>query len=96
MLQANGSSDIGNVMSYTSNNSGHSPEQLADMALNKIMIVSENAPPVIRDQAIAHRDKLKEILIYYMKSMALSERTTIWALMKKQGHEDIAEIIRRL
>tara|TARA_R110000822_G_scaffold31076_2_gene90069 strand:+ start:1519 stop:1809 length:291 start_codon:yes stop_codon:yes gene_type:complete len=96
MLQANGSSDIGNVMIYTSNNSGHSPEQLADMALNKIMIVSENAPPVIRDQAIAHRDKLKEILIYYMKSMALSERTTIWALMKKQGHEDIAEIIRRL
>jgi|TARA_R110000823_G_scaffold298504_1_gene418881 hypothetical protein len=96
MLQANGSSDIGNVMVYTSNNSGHSPEQLADMALNKIMIVSENAPPVIRDQAIAHRDKLKEILIYYMKSMALSERTTIWALMKKQGHEDIAEIIRRL
>ena len=83
-------------MIYTSNNSGHSPEQLADMALNKIMIVSENAPPVIRDQAIAHRDKLKEILIYYMKSMALSERTTIWALMKKQGHEDIAEIIRRL
>jgi len=96
MLQANGSSDVGNVMIYTSNNSGHSPEQLADMALNKIMIVSENAPPVIRDQAIAHRDKLKEILIYYMKSMALSERTTIWALMKKQGHEDIAEIIRRL
>ena len=96
MLQANGSSDIGNVMVYTSNNSGHSPEQLADMALNKIMIVSENAPHVIRDQAIAHRDKLKEILIYYMKSMALSERTTIWALMKKQGHEDIAEIIRRL
>tara|TARA_R110002095_G_scaffold6715_1_gene13110 strand:+ start:313 stop:603 length:291 start_codon:yes stop_codon:yes gene_type:complete len=96
MLQANGSSDIGNVMVYTSDNSGHSPEQLADMALNKIMIVSENAPPVIRDQAIAHRDKLKEILIYYMKSMALSERTTIWALMKKQGHEDIAEIIRRL
>ena len=35
MLQANGSSDVGNVMVYTSNNSGHSPEQLADMALNK-------------------------------------------------------------
>jgi len=66
------------------------------MALNKIMSVSENAPPVIRDQAMAHRDKLKEILIYYMKSMANSERTSIWALMKQQGHDDIAEIIRRL
>jgi len=96
MLDASGSSELGNVMVYTSNNSGHSPEQMADMALNKIMSVSENAPPVIRDQAMAHRDKLKEILIYYMKSMANSERTSIWALMKQQGHGDIAEIIRRL
>ena len=96
MLDASGSSELGNGMVYTSNNSGHSPEQMADMALNKIMSVSENAPPVIKDQAIAHRDKLKEILIYYMKSMAQSERTTIWALMKKQGHNDMAEIIRRL
>jgi|TARA_R110000851_G_scaffold186054_1_gene335355 hypothetical protein len=96
MFDANSSSDLGDVMVYTSNDSGHSPEQIADMALNRIMSVSENAPPVIRDQAMAHRDMLKEILIYYMKSMAQSERTTIWALMKKQGHHDIAEIIRRL
>jgi|TARA_X000001382_G_scaffold115306_1_gene93987 hypothetical protein len=96
MFDANSSSDLGDVMVYTSNESGHSPEQIADMALNRIMSVSENAPPVIRDQAMAHRDMLKEILIYYMKSMAQSERTTIWALMKKQGHHDIAEIIRRL
>ena len=66
------------------------------MALNKIMSVSDSAPPVIRDQAVVYRDKLKEILIYYMKSMANSERTSIWALMKKQGHGDVAEIIRRL
>jgi hypothetical protein len=96
MFDANSASETGNVMVYTSNNSGHSPEQIADMALNKIMSVSDSAPPVIRDQAMAHRDKLKEILIYYMKSMANSERTTICALMEKQGHNDMAEIIRRL
>jgi len=28
--------------------------------------------------------------------MAQSERTTIWALLQKQGHEDMAEMIRRL
>ena len=80
----------------TSDNGGHSPEQIADLALNKIMMVSENAPPVIRDQAIAHREKLREILIYYMNKMAQSERTTLWALFNKQGHGDMAEIIRRL
>jgi len=96
MFDANSASELGDVMVYTSNNSGHSPEQIADMALNKIMSVSNSAPPVIRDQAIAHRDKLKEILMYYMKSMANSERTSICALMKSQGHDDMAEIIRRL
>ena len=96
MFDASGTSEIGQVSVFTSTDRGHSPEEMAEMALNKIMLVSEDAPPVIREQALAYKDKLKEILIFYMNRMAQSERTTIWALMKKQGHDDIAEIIRRL
>ena len=96
MFDASGDSEIGNVAVFTSTNRGHSPEEMADMALNKIMLVSDDAPPVIREQALAYKAKLKEILIFYMNRMAQSERTTIWALMRQQGHEDIAEIIRRL
>ena len=96
MFDVSGNSEIGEVAVFTSTNRGHSPEEMAEMALNKIMLVSEDAPPVIREQALAYRDRLKEILVFYMNRMAQSERTTIWALMKKQGHEDIAEIIRRL
>ena len=96
MFDASGNSEIGEVAVFTSTNRGHSPEEMAEMALNKIMLVSEDAPPVIREQALAYKDRLKEILVFYMNRMAQSERTTIWALMKKQGHEDIAEIIRRL
>ena len=96
MFDASGNSEIGDVAVFTSTNRGHSPEEMADMAMNKIMLVSEDAPPVIRDQALAYKAKLKEILIFYMNRMAQSERTTIWALMQQQGHEDVAEIIRRL
>ena len=96
MLDIDVSTDVGAALVYTSKNQGHSPEQMAEMALNKIMLVSEDAPPVIRDQALAHREKLKKVLIFYMNRMAQSERTTIWALMKQQGHDDVAEIIRRL
>jgi len=96
MFTTNGSGDVGSVTVMTSNNGGHSPEQIADLALNKIMMVSKDAPPVIRYQAIAHRERLREILIYYMNKMAQSERTTLWALFNKQGHNDMAEIIRRL
>ena len=96
MFKANGLGDVGNVSVFTSTDGGHSPEQLAEMAMNKIMLVSETAPPPIRDQAVAYRHKVKDILIYYLRKMAQSERTTIWALLKKQGHADMAEIIRRL
>jgi len=96
MFDANSLLNLGDVSVHTTENRGHSPEEMAEMAMNKIMIVSKDVPPVIRDQATAHRDKLKEILIFYMNRMAQSERTTIWAMMKKQGHEDMAEIIRRL
>ncbi len=89
-------SSLGNAVVFTSDNGGHSPDQIAEMALNKIMAVSDTAPPVIREQAYAHRQRLKEVLVFYMNKMCQSERTTIWALMKKQGHEDMAEIIRRL
>ena len=96
MVANKSSSELGPVNVVTTSNRGHSAEEMADLALNKIMLVRDNAPPVIRDQAIAFSKKLKEILIFYMNRMAQSERTTIWALMKKQGHEDVAEIIRRL
>ena len=96
MSSSVGASEIGNALVFTSDNGGHSPEDMAEMALNKIMIVSDTAPPVIRDQAYAHRQRLKEVLIYYMNKMCQSERTTLWALMKQQGHGDMAEIIRRL
>jgi len=96
MLQANGEGGLGTVSVFTSTNGGHTPEQVAEMALNRIIQVNESAPSVIKEQALVYKGRLREILIYYMNSMAKSERTTIWALMKKQGHNDIAEIIRRL
>jgi hypothetical protein len=96
MFQANGQGDVGQVQVFTSNNTGHSPEQIADMAMNKIMVINEKAPPPIKDQAVAYRNNIRDIIVYYLKQMAKSERTTIWALLKKQGHADMAEIIRRL
>ena len=96
MFKANGQGDVGQVQVFTSNEGGHSPEQIADMAVNKIIAVSETAPPPIRDQALAYRNKIKDVILYYMRKMAQSERTTMWALLRKQGHEDMAEIIRRL
>ena len=56
MLQANGEGDVGKVSVFTSVDRGHTPEQIADMALNRIMQVNESAPSVIKEQALAYKD----------------------------------------
>ena len=96
MLGSECNAGVSDPLVFATTNRGHSPEEMAEMAMNKIMSVSSDAPPAIRDQALAHRENLKDILIFYMNRMAQSERTTIWALLRNQGHRDLAEIIRRL
>jgi hypothetical protein len=96
MFEANGEGDLGSVKVFTSSNGGHSPETMADMAMNKIMVINEKAPPPIRDQAVAYRNNVRNVILYYLTEMAKTERTTIWALLRQQGHDDMAEIIRRL
>ena len=43
MFEANGEGDLGSVKVFTSSNGGHSPETMADMAMNKIMVINEKA-----------------------------------------------------
>jgi hypothetical protein len=64
-------------MVHTTENRGHSPEELAEMALDKIIFVGEEVPEPIRQQALAYRDKLREILLYYMHKAVQSDRATI-------------------
>ncbi len=64
MLDSQSQAGAANPLVFTTTDRGHSPEEMAEMALNKIMSVSEDAPPVIREQAYAHRQRLKEVLIF--------------------------------
>ena len=45
MFDGEGHTKILDPFVFTSNNRGHSPEEMAEMAMNKIMVVSKDAPP---------------------------------------------------
>lgn len=70
---------VGSVMVHTTNNRGHSAEELAEMALGKIIAVGDELPEPIKQQALAYRDKLRTILVLYMRQAMLSERATFRA-----------------
>jgi len=51
---------------YTSSNGPLSSEQLADMAANEIVTVSNDAPQPIRDQAHIFREEIKKVVARYI------------------------------
>jgi hypothetical protein len=75
---------------------GFTPEEVAERCANKIISVSEDANPVIRDQAKAFRGHIAKILEFYMREAIKSDRTTVYNAIKDAGHPDLAELIRRM
>lgn len=89
-------SGLGNLEIATEENRGHSPEFWAEKATDRICGISEDAAPHIRQQAEAFRLAIYNTILYYIKSAINSERCTMRNLLEKQGHEDLAKIIKEL
>lgn len=91
-----GNAEVGSVNVMTSNEGGLSNEQVVDLVLDKILLVSNNAPPVIKEQALVYKNQIREVLYSYVEFTKRQERATITQTLLKAGHEDLANIIRRL
>lgn len=87
---------MGSFLVKTTNERGFTPEEITEDLLAKLIFISTEAHPAIRDQAVAFRDQIRPVIIHYMKQAVRSDRTTLAAQLSKQGHHDMAEIIRRL
>ena len=87
---------VGNLGVTTTDYRGHTIEEVADMATKKIVSVSDEAPAPIRDQAHAFEKVCKKVIAYYMQQAVNNHICTICNLLEKQGHKDLANIIRRL
>ena len=55
-----------------------------------------NCHPVIAQQAEEFKDAVKATALHYIKEAIKSDRTTLTAEFERQGHKDMADIIRRL
>ena len=80
----------------TTDNSGQTPEEVAERCVNKIIGVSNNAHPAIREQAIAFRKEMEKVVAIYMRQAIKSDRTTVYNAIKDSGNHKLAEYIRRM
>lgn len=80
----------------TTNNRGFTPEEVAEQCVKKIISVSNNTHPALRDQAQAFSNHIEKVVAHYMKQAIRSDRTTVYNAIKDAGHPSLAELIRRL
>lgn len=93
MISVEGSPEVGEIKAYTTSYRGLTPEEIADMALPKILHVADTAAPSLKDQARIFKEQLRLILISSMKQAIKSDRTTLYNKLRGTGHTEVAEII---
>ena len=88
--------ETGSVNVMTSEEGGLNTEQIVELAMDKIMKVSDTAPPAIRDQAEAFQNHLRVVLYQYMELARREERGSIANKMNKAGNSEMADLVRRI
>ena len=95
-MNQNGEPKLGEIKVVTSSNGGHSPEFWAEQATKKICDYSNEAPEHIKQQAHAFQTQVYNVILHSIKNAIKSKNTTYVNLLKKQGHSDMADIIKEL
>ena len=80
----------------TTQNRGHTPEEVAELCINKIVGISATADTIIRQQAEAFKTQIKQVVIHYMKQAIQSDRTTVYNALLDAGEPKLADLIRTL
>ena len=96
MLSFETETKVGDLGVITKDHRGHSVEEVAEMATDKIISISKTAPAPIREQAHVFKETCKKVIVYYMQEAVNNHMCTICNALEKQGQKDLANIIRRI
>lgn len=95
MMSASGTPILGNVTVMTSNNGGHSIDEISDLLLRRLISVADTAPPVIKAQALQYQESLRILIRHYMAEAVRSDRATLAGKLRREA-PDVADLIANL
>lgn len=79
---------------FTTERRGHDVDFWATRCTEKIVSVANTAPQPIRDQALAFKDQVREVIAYYMRQAIASDRTTVYNIVEEAGRPELIKDIR--
>ena len=96
MISVETGMDVSSVNVMTSDEGGHTSEQITNLAMDKIMRVSDTAPSAIKEQANVFKENIRNVLFQYIELARQEERATIANRMAKAGQTEMADLVRRI
>ena len=84
---------LGEIKAIAVSGRGFTPEEVAEMALEKIVYVGENSHPAIRDQAEAFKGQIRVVLVRYMRQAVTSHNTTLANRLREAGHPELIKLL---
>ena len=86
----------GPVEVHTTTNRGFTPEEIASRCVDRIISISDQANPILQQQAHAFKGNIESVIAHYIKEAIQSDRTTIYNALNDAGQPKLADLIRRL
>jgi len=87
---------VGNLGVKTTDYRGHTVDEVAEMATDRLISISETAPDTIKAQAHLFKDATRKVITHYMDEAVKNHICTLCNKLEQQGQKDLANIIRRL
>ena len=87
---------IGNVEVRTNGSSDYSPEYIAQRMVERVIHVSDTAPPAIRDQALAFKDQIYALILSSAKEIIKADRERIARELDKSSMAEAAMVVRMM
>lgn len=93
MISVQGIGESYGIQVATKDFGGFTPEELADRALDKIIQVGDQSHPLVRDQAIAFRNHIRGVLVFYMNEAVKFDRVTLAYKLREAGHPELIKLL---
>jgi hypothetical protein len=85
---------VGQIGVSIVNGRGRTPEELAAAAIDKIVYVGDQSHPLVTAQAHAFKDRVHQIVLYYLCQAVAEHNTTIANRLTEAGHSELVAILK--
>lgn len=84
---------LGGVSVETTQFRGWTTEELAQRAADKIVYVGDQSHPAIREQALAFKESVRQVVAFYLKEAVEQDRITVANKLREAGHPELVHLL---